>query len=390
MTRETAITPHAPSRKIRIVINGIHAKSGGGVTYLRRILPEICATPDMDIHLFLHKDQMDLFYPIPDGIKVTLYDFDPSFVPMLIWEQLSLPIIAASMGADVVFSPANYGPVFARNHVLLLRNAISVIRLTNRIRPMLYWIALSAATLGSLLGARRAIAVSNYAAKILTFGKFGRLLRKKVAIVYHGTQPITPRDISQPNTSKTILAVSDIYIQKNYHTLLRAFSEVVKTHKNATLKVVGREIDRHYADEVHELARQLGLNDNVQFMGHLETHEVQDLFRACEVFVFPSTVETFGNPLLEAMAAGAPIACSGTAAMPEVVEDAALVFDPYSEKDIAAKIAQLLEDEELRMTLTKRGLERAKLFRWSETASKTLNVLRDAASPISTGPRSVR
>ena len=70
------------------------------------------------------------------------------------------------MGADAVFSPANYGPVFARNHVILLRNATSVITLTTRLRPMAYWMMLSGATFVSLLLAKRAIAVSEYAARI--------------------------------------------------------------------------------------------------------------------------------------------------------------------------------------------------------------------------------
>lgn len=389
MTNVAVPAPGSAPRKIRIVINGVHAKSGGGVTYLRRILPEIAKTPDVEIHLFLHRDQFDLFYPVPDGIRVTLYNYNASVLPTLIWEQVSLPIIARSMGADVVFSPANYGPVFAHNHVLLLRNAVSVIRLTNRLRPMLYWLTLSAMTFVSLLGACRAIAVSNYAARILTFG-LPAIFRRKVEVVYHGTQPIEPRDPDAATESRTLLAVSDIYIQKNYHTLLHGFAKVHVKHPDLKLKIVGREIDAHYAAEVHQLAFDLGLGDCVEFMGHLETKAVVDLYRSCMIFVFPSTVETFGNPLVEAMAAGAPIACSGTTAMPEVVEDAGLIFDPYNADDIAQKIIRLVEDGDLRKTLAERGLVRSKLFRWSVTAERTLDVLRDAAGPVTAAPRPVR
>lgn len=383
------MTTPEKTRELRIVINGIHAKSGGGVTYLRRILPEIAGTPGMDLHLFLHRDQLDLFYPVPDRIKVTVFDFKPSFLTTLVWEQFSLPIIANSMGADVLFSPANYGPVFARNHVLLLRNAVSVIRLTNRLRPMLYWLALSGATVASLLGAKRAIAVSNYAARILTFG-LPKFFTRKVAVVYHGTQIIAPREPDAAHQSRTVLAVSDIYIQKNYHTLLKGFAKVHERHPDLVLKIVGREIDAHYAEEVKQLAESLNLGESVKFMGHMETASVIELYRNCLVFVFPSTVETFGNPLLEAMAAGAPIACSGTAAMPEVVEDAGLIFDPYDADDIAEKIIALVEDEALRDTLAARGLKRSQLFRWTETARRTLNVLSDAAEPVSAEPRQVR
>ncbi len=376
-------------RKIRIVINGIHAKSGGGVTYLRRILPEIADTPNLDLHLFLHREQFDLFYPIPDGIKVTIFDFRASFISTLIWEQFSLPVIANSMGADVLFSPANYGPVFARNHVLLLRNAVSVIRLTNRLRPMLYWLALSGATIVSLLGAKRAIAVSKYAARILTFG-LPSFFTGKVSVVYHGTQPIPARDEDSAKNSQTVLAVSDIYIQKNYHTLIQAFAKVHAHNPEIVLKIVGRENDSRYAAECKELVDKLNLGDSVRFMGHMETTSVIELYRQCLVFVFPSTVETFGNPLVEAMAAGAPIACSGTAAMPEVVDGAGLIFDPYDADEIAAKLLKLIKDQTLRDELTARGIERAKLFRWTETANRTLDVLYEAADPVSAAPRRVR
>lgn len=389
MAHEVTPARKPAPRKLRIVINGIHAKSGGGVTYLRRVLPEIARTPDVDIHLFLHRDQFDLFYPVPDGIRVTLYKYNPAFLPTLVWEQIALPIIARAMGADVVFSPANYGPIFAHNHVLLLRNAVSVIRLTNRLRPMMYWMALSAMTFVSLLGACRAIAVSNYAAKLLTFGLRGPF-HKKVEVVYHGTKPIEPRDLGTPTDSRTLLAVSDIYIQKNYHQLLRGFAKVHDRFPDLKLKIVGREIDALYAAEVRALATELGLDGCVEFTGHLETEAVVDLYRSCLLFVFPSTVETFGNPLLEAMAAGAPIVCSNTAAMPEVVQDAALLFDPYDTDDIAAKINRLVEDTDLRATLSERGLARSKMFRWSETANRTLDVLRDAAGAVTADPRPVR
>ena len=389
MTEKRSAAGQSPTRKLRVVINGIHAKSGGGVTYLRQILPEFAKRDDLEVHLFMHRDQFDIFYPVPDGINVVLFNYRPAFLTTLIWEQFSLPLISASMGADVVFSPANYGPVFARNHVLLLRNAVSVIRLTNRIKPTLYWLSLSAATLVSLLGARKSIAVSKYAGRILTFG-MNNAFARKLSVVYHGTMALPPRPQQSDVDDNTILAVSDIYIQKNYHNLLRAFRLVREKRPNMVLKIVGREIDRHYADEVRALAADLGIEDSVHFLGHLETKAVIDLYLSCLVFVFPSTVETFGNPLLEAMAAAAPIACSNTAAMPEVVEDAGLLFNPLDPDDIAEKILCLIDDPKLREELAARGLERSRQFRWKETARQTVAVLKSAAGPLSTPPRPVR
>ena len=90
-------------------------------------------------------------------------------------------------------------------------------------------------------------------------------------------------------------------------------------------------------------------------------------------------METFGNPLVEAMACGAPIACSNTAAMPEVAGDAAEYFDPGSVESMAQAIDRLLKDFKLRETLSGKALKRAKLFSWKQTAKKTLDVIKEAA-----------
>tara|TARA_B100000676_G_scaffold286305_1_gene315763 strand:- start:2325 stop:3497 length:1173 start_codon:yes stop_codon:yes gene_type:complete len=374
-----ASTLECSDRPLRIVINGTHAKSGGGVTYLRRILPELAQQPGFELHLFLHQDQMELFYPVCDGVQLTLFDHNPGFWSTLRWEQFSLPVIAWAMGADAVFSPANYGPVFARNHVILLRNATSVITLTTRLRPMAYWMMLSGATFVSLLLAKRAIAVSEYAARILTFG-LRRLFRRKLNVVYHGTSTPPRFRANNAEPGVKLLAVSDIYVQKNYHSLIKAFAEVLKKRPDLTLTIVGREIDSYYADSIRSIVVERNLVDAVRFLGYVGPSELNTLYKSCHIFVFPSTVETFGNPLLEAMSFGVPIACSNTAAMPEVIGDAGLTFDPRDTEDIARKIEMLLSDQALRASLGEKAARRALDFSLEHTAKRTAQVLRSAAA----------
>ena len=378
MSTESTLQGQDPAQ-FRLAINASHAKTGGGVTYLRQMLPILAAEPDVRLYLILHKDQLPLFEPIPDGVDVVTCDHRPGFFSTLIWEQFKLPGIARRLSADVLFSPANFGPVFARNHILLLRNATSVIRLARRLKPLTYWFMLSAATLASLLTARRAIAVSNYAAGLLTF-RLKSVRGKKVSVVYHGTAPVAAPREGNDVQGTNLLAVSDIYIQKNYHTLLRALAILRKSRTDLTLTIVGREIDSHYAKTLRDLVRDLGLQDSVRFIGHVDTVELDALYRDCQLFVFPSTVETFGNPLLEAMAHGAPIATSNAAAMPEVIGDAGLMFDPDNAQEIAARIATLLVDPKLRVELGRKAALRARSFTWEETARRTLGVLREAAS----------
>ncbi len=322
------------SDRVRVLINGLHARSGGGVTYLRNILPLLADDPRLELHLFLNIDQYELFAPVDERVRLHALDFEDGFWRRVFWEQLALPVVARAMSADVTFSPANYGPLLAPAPVIVLRNALSVGAREQRLTKQLYWAALSVITIVSLLFCRRAIAVSNYARHALSFG-LGRWLGKKVAVVHHGVNPrFSPGD-KTPGTTPFLLAVGDIYIQKNLHTLFEALPLVRKSFPDIEVRIGGRRIDEDYFRRLEGLIERYGLRDVVIFLGEQTTDQLITLYRDCSVFVLPSTVETFGNPLVEAMASGAPIASSRTTAMPEIVGDAAILFDPFDAADIA-------------------------------------------------------
>lgn len=376
-------------RPVVVVINGIHSKSGGGITYLRKILDDLAAQPNLKLHLFLHASQLKLFYPICDNIHVTTFTFKDSFLGSCMWEQFSLPIITRAMGADAVYSTANYGPVFARNHVILLRNAVTVIRLIDRVKPALYWIMLAIATTVTFVTATHAIAVSNYAARVLTFG-LPKRMKRKLVVVNHGVSHLKRRARNNYRPGTTLLAVSDIYVQKNYHTMMQAMSFIKVRHPELHLKIAGREIDQDYAQEVRDYAKKLGVDDRVTFLGHVSSGELISLYEECHIFVFPSFVETFGNPLLEAMSVGTPIACSNTAAMPEVIGDAGLLFDPHDAQDIADKIEKLHRSPDLRVSYGERAYVRAQQFSWARCAEETGLILVEAAKDLRDKPRVYR
>ena len=100
------------------------------------------------------------------------------------------------------------------------------------------------------------------------------------------------------------------------------------------------------------------------------------LYNAAELFVFPSLYEGFGLPLLEAMACGAPAACSNRSALPEVAGAAAALFDPEDVEEMASVIGRLLRDPEERAHRAKLSLERAASFSWDRTAELTLGAYR--------------
>lgn len=103
------------------------------------------------------------------------------------------------------------------------------------------------------------------------------------------------------------------------------------------------------------------------------------LYRGASLLIFPSLFEGFGLPLLEAMASDCPVVCSNVASIPEVVGDAALLFDPHDPEAIADAMHRVLLDEELRSSLIEAGRLRMQHFSWKRTAQDTLKVLEEAA-----------
>ena len=379
--RPTPSNDHALLQKetsLRIVVNGIHAKSGGGVTYLNNILPLLAKIKGVDLHLFIHKDQFDLFYPIDENVHVTLLTFKTSVIQTLLWEQLAIPLKSWAMGASVLFSPANYGPIIGRHNVILLRNAISVMTISQSSRQLIYWISLSAATLFSFIASRRVIAVSDYAQKLMSFN-LPKILTKKCVVVYHGVKKLEFSEKQNGRFGTYVLAVSDIYVQKNYYNLIKSFKILLSKRPTLKLRVIGEKIDFRYALELNNLIIDLKLENNIIFKGKIRAPEVMEYIKNCRVFVFPSLVETFGNPLLEAMAVGVPIACSRNAAMPEVLGESGVFFNPNDECDIADKIEMLLSNSKLSLDLSEKATQRANAFSWETTANNTYQILSDAS-----------
>jgi glycosyltransferase involved in cell wall biosynthesis len=366
-----------PSR-VRVLVNGLHAKTGGGVTYLRSLLPYLAEDPGLELHLFLHRDQFLSFPGLEQHVRIHLFHFRQSLARLLLWEQLVLPILARLMGANVIFSPANYGPLFARGAVIMLRNSLAVVRGEARIFKRAYWGLLALATMLSIMTSRKTIAVSQYAALALTWG-LPTQLRDKVYVIPHGVSPVFRPPSPERHRSDFFLIVADIYIQKNLHKMIEAADLLRAENPNLRIKIAGRIVDEDYYQELRRQMRHLDLESAIEFLGPLDTESLVELYGTCRLLIFPSTVETFGHPLLEAMACGAPVASSNTAAMPEVLGDAGLYFDPLDSADIAAVVGRLAKDAQLQAILSAKGLERARQHSLAVTAARTAAVLREAA-----------
>ncbi|MCL4504770.1 MAG: glycosyltransferase family 4 protein [Chloroflexi bacterium] len=145
------------------------------------------------------------------------------------------------------------------------------------------------------------------------------------------------------------------------------------------LLVIGGHQDPRYT-EAEQRVEELGIRKHVKFIGAVPNEDLPALYSACTLFVFPSLYEGFGLPPLEAMACGAPVTCSNTSSIPEVVGDAALLFDPLNVAEIAAACLRIWQDGALRAKLSALSQKQAAHFSWGHCAQETLQVYRSCIS----------
>lgn len=160
--------------------------------------------------------------------------------------------------------------------------------------------------------------------------------------------------------------------RKNLPRLVEAYAALPKQLRNKYhLLLAGRMSECHTAKLKHT-ARSKGLNnDELIFTDFISDKELIQLYNLCELYVFPSWREGFGLPALEAMACGVPVICANTSSLPEVIDLADALFDPFDVAAISQKMAQALEDGSFRERLRKHGLRQAKNFSWDETARRS-------------------
>ena len=174
-----------------------------------------------------------------------------------------------------------------------------------------------------------------------------------------------------------ILFVSSLWPYKNCDGLLRAFALAKPDLAGHRLVVVGPGRDTAYVSQLHALAEELGIADDVVWVGGVPLEETVHFYRAADAFVYPSHNETFGLTILEAMACGCPVVTSDCSAMPETAGGAAFLAGPDDPRAIAAAILRACDGGEDMRT---KGLARAAQFTWAQTAKSTLEVYREVHS----------
>lgn len=180
-------------------------------------------------------------------------------------------------------------------------------------------------------------------------------------------------------TEPYILYVSSISVRKNLLCLVEAYAALrAKNAISQSLVLVGHKGDTYLS--LQATVDRLGLHDQVRFIDGVSQETLNAIYRGADIFVYPSLLEGFGLPVLEAMTCSVPVIAARATCLPEIAGEAAIFFDGSDSGDLAKQMSWMLADKSLRQDMIKKGLARAAQFTWRETARQTLEVYKGVAA----------
>ena len=374
--------------RLRVVLDGrtINDRFPGIGRYAHRLAIGLAHSGEVDLTLLYHPALPNTHFPLGalPGQSVTLHPI--GVAPFSLAEQTRLPALVQRLKPDVWHAPYYIMP-YRR---LPCPTVVTMYDIIPLVLPQ-YWparqrIAFALTHRLALRAARQVIAISESTRRDL-IRRFHVDPRRITVTPLAADERFRPQPASEVGRvrqiynlpARLILYVGINKPPKNLPRLVDAYARVAAESPglDAGCVIAGAWDDRY--PEARERASHLGVSDRVRFLGPIADADLPALYAAADVFVLPSLYEGFGLTILEAMACGAPVACSNTSSLPEVAGDAVLFFDPYDVDQIGAALKRALSDPELRAALRKRGLERARMFSWNRVAQQTIAVYRAAA-----------
>lgn len=358
-----------------------HTRVGMGV-YVRGIVSNLGKIDkENEYFIILNKGKDDNFVPLQDNFHKIFTDITYSdYLRRDLWEQVYLPYLLNKNRIDI-YHGTNYSlPLFAN-----VKKVLTIFDMISFLSPRWYK-PLSRYRVQKLIHLS-----SRTADKIITGSENSKkdiirilgIPEEKIKVIYIGIEEEYKiiNDESKLNfvkakygiSKKFILHVGSMNPRKNISRLIEAYSmlpfELLDEYQ---LVLAGGKGWRSY--EIFDKISKMGLNDQVVVTGFVEDDDLPLLMNAADLLVFPSLYEGFGIPPLEAMACGTPVVASNTSSIPEVVGNAALLFDPYNVEEMSSSIYKVLTDEKLKNDLIQKGLEHVKLFSWDKAVKETLKV----------------
>lgn len=339
---------------------------------------------------------------VPEMIEAKLpANFEIEVIPMnkifgesmgrFLWDNFQLPRAAFKHGVDILHYPYPTLPYFKQKFPLIvsINNIINwkfkEYHQSSLVKIKQYF------KVQSFKNARRII-VPSVATKMDIINNF-HIDNQIIKVIPYGKSEIFKRGTNKEEAELIkrrynlkfpfIFYVGSFDFRKNIKRLIRAFSLLSSKRPELNL-VIGGGISTVISpfvfslEEMMNYATQYNVFEKVKFIRLVPERDLLILYNLASGFIYPSLYEGFATAVIEAMACGCPVAVSNTSCLPEIVNNAGLLFDPYNEKEIASSIERIVYDYNLRRALINKGLIQANNFSWERTARETLNLYQES------------
>jgi glycosyltransferase involved in cell wall biosynthesis len=370
---------------MRIAINAAdldHPRIDGTRIYIQNLLKKFGRLDKNDRFLIYHKNKFNpqLTFPVFENYKII------KLQKFLYWTQTWFAWEMFRTKPDVLFMPMHSLP-FLRSKKT--KTVVTIHDLAFKFFPDHFpkkdLRRLNFFTDYAVANADKVIAISNSTKNDL-LKIYPKIKEKKIKTIYHGyNKELFHENISEDRAREVkskykisfpryVVYVGAIQPRKNIDTLIDAF-ELVR--RNDAYKDLGLVIAGGLGWLHSDIIKRIERTKNVIVTGKFETEELPALLANAHVSVYPSLYEGFGIPIIESMACGTPVIVANNSSLHEIAGGAGLLFDTKSSRVLAESLLKILENDELRNSLCKKGLERVKYFSWEQCARETLDWIKN-------------
>lgn len=370
------------TRGKRIILDLSMAQGGGGFTYAVNVIPVLAERlAEAEICVLLRSRRVAEWLQESPNLKVRLLP-EAGFLERLKFLAAGAPSFARTWGADLYYSASELSPFSCPcPKMAAFRNAnlFTELRLgwpvAQRIRQWLLWLLASY----SARSCERILFVSDDSASWI--GDRIGMPREKRVTVPHGINASIWEGCKEgsPLDREFILSVSSVYRYKNFVNLIEAWKRVAdRWPQLPDLVIVGDDQDALHSSQMRDARRSAGAHaERIHLVGEVKYAEMGRYYRNAKAFVFPSYLETFGHPLLEAMAAGLPVVASDLGVFREVGGDAAIYFSPHDVGSIADCIESVLRDTDRQREMVAKGFDRVEKYSWNRTVDLMITMFEE-------------